>query len=102
MPKGTPQPSNVPKTREIPYLAIVKQFDDYVDLDTACPRCLAPMLETPSGFICQNCPSGLFRKVRVTAKVREAMSGGGPSLIHQTTYALRGQSSLPGIESPSS
>jgi hypothetical protein len=100
--KGTPQPSNVPETREIPYLAIVKQFDDYVDLDTACPRCLAPLLETPSGFICQNCPSGLFRKVRVTTTVREALFRGGPCRVQATTSALRGHSSLPGIESPSS
>jgi DNA-directed RNA polymerase subunit RPC12/RpoP len=62
------------KTSPNRYLAVVGQNPGFLVLDNHCPRCTAELLETPSGFVCQNCPSGLFPKVRITMKIQSVLS----------------------------
>jgi hypothetical protein len=54
-----------PNRRETHYLAVIRETGTQLLLDNICPHCQGELLETPSGFVCQLCPSGLFRKVRV-------------------------------------
>jgi hypothetical protein len=54
-----------PNRRETHYLAVIRDTGTQLLLDNICPHCHGELLETPSGFVCQLCTSGLFRKVRV-------------------------------------
>jgi hypothetical protein len=46
-------------------LAVIKFIGSQPVLDNKCPSCNADLLETPSGFVCPQCPSGLFSKVLI-------------------------------------